>query len=392
MKISPSVKVAALSLGVIAAAFGGFRLYAYSQLQGFQLDVVEPGRVNLIAVQPTAGYRIVVSNGIAHLHAVDPDNPGLEAPDTNEQPERDSPRLPIRETLRGLQGDEDALGRLVMSVNKIKEDDLPPVRTVWTAEDLGRALDGDAGLRERLARSLHTTLDGRPTGELDFGALTNGIVVDSPVAVRVKVGGAERTLTARIQEPFKTLFAQSVENRVMEKFNPRREVIVGTYREEALKLTAPGANRQDVARAIRDRIDPERLAKLATPVERILRSVTVVVTDTQVRSASFEAYEGPNRQRLADLVLNLTEEGRMRLWKYSHEAMADRTRVTFLPGQRPRAAFQLLLTMDGVAIAAPRIRTELSEPDVRLLRIPSESLVEDAVKLIGEIASGKKNR
>jgi hypothetical protein len=76
------------------------------------------------------------------------------------------------------------------------------------------------------------------------------------------------------------------------------------------------------------------------------------------------------------LTLRLTEDGRMRLWKYSHDH----------PG------FQLLLTVDGVAIAAPRISTELVEPQVTLTQVRSETLVQDATDLIQSLTQGNAQK
>ena len=66
---------------------------------------------------------------------------------------------------------------------------------------------------------------------------------------------------------------------------------------------------------------------------------------------------------LYDLVLDLNDEGRDRLWKYS----------------RNKVGTQLLLIVDGVAIAAPRVRHELAQKTVTITQMPDKALIQDAI-------------
>ena len=133
-----------------------------------------------------------------------------------------------------------------------------------------------------------------------------------------------------------------------------------------------GGRREDVAGSLKTRIDRSSRAHLADAPERILRNFKVLVNESHMSGASSVSYEGPNRAILADVTLKLTHDGRMRLWKYSHEK----------PG------FQLLLIADNVAIAAPKIRTELAGDDVKLTGVPAGERKEDVVRFINEAAKG----
>jgi hypothetical protein len=366
-----------MALGTIVVVWAATIAYSSLRLSGFNPSRVEPGRVNLIALPRQSGYRVIVSNGIAHLVEAG-DEQKLESPDSDQQVQRDAPRLPIRELLQSLQGDPKALGKLTMAVNKMSEEAIPPNPVVWRTEDVESAILGDAVLRKRLERDLLMTLDGRPLEEFTVSAIQSGIVLEIPVPTEVPVGSETKTVVARVQEPFRTDFVSRVESRIAEKFNPTKEMLAGFYRDEAAKVAQQAAETgkwPDVAGMLRSRYSPSRIENLKRVPQELLEMVDVVVSDAHLTGAKFRAYDGPSKRKLCDIKLSVTEEGRMRLWKYSNRH----------PG------FQLLLTVDGVAIAAPRIRTELAEREVTLTRLPSEVLVSDAVDLINQTVSERKS-
>lgn len=379
MKVRSSTKFVVSTLAVAGAVFFGWKAYSNYVVGSYKPTPIQPGRVNLVAVLPAAGYRIIVSNGIAHLVEVrkeDLDSPDWSSSDADAEETRNAARLPIRDMLKALQGDAKAMGVLAMSVNKLSEDALPPGAEVWAAERIQRALDTPGPDRTALESTLHVTLDGTPLETLQISRLMDGIVVESPVPVRVRVGGEERTVTGYVREPYMAGLATAVENRLREKFNPTRETLVGIYREEARKLLAPDARREDVRRSLETRISPQRLAGFAAAPERILANTQVVINEAHLAGSSFKAREAADGSKSYDLTLRLSPDGRMRLWKYSHDN----------PG------FQLLLTVDGVAIAAPRISTELVEPQVTLTQVRSETLVQDATDLIQSLTQGNAQK
>jgi len=103
-------------------------------------------------------------------------------------------------------------------------------------------------------------------------------------------------------------------------------------------------------------------------------SAFVVITEDQIDKASFRASEvgtgNMNSQDsdsgMYDLDLHVTDEGRLRLWRYSKLHPHD----------------QLLLVSNGVAIAAPRIRHELVESDLTIVQMPDKGLLQEAVALL----------
>lgn len=374
MKVAAGIRAAGVGVAVLGVVWAALWIYPKVMLGNYVVVPVKPGKINLVAVHRLSGYRIIVSNGTAHLYEIQGDAQAFDAPDETSTAQ-DAARLPIRETLQSLQGDASALGKMVMSVNKMHEEDLPNVRIVWKAEDIQKALDGDQALRTKLEGNLNTRLDGTPLDTVSLEAIMSGIVIDEPVTVNVPVEGQLKPVTCRIQEPFKTLFAGAIEKKVNERFETSNEALLGYYREAANKILA-GGRKEDVAQSLKSHIEPATLQEKAVGPERILANTKVLVNENQMSGASYVTFEGPNRSILSDVTLRLTDDGKMRLWKYSHDN----------PG------FQLLLAVDGVAIAAPRIKTELAENEVKLTKVPSKDQVDEAVAFIKKTASGQKSK
>jgi hypothetical protein len=279
-------------------------------------------------------------------------------------------RLPLRELIETLQGKETSVGVLIMRLNEMEE---PNLRTkVWKAEDIQKALDGDKELEARLVKDLNVDLKGVPLDSINRQQLEEGIVIDSPVTIEFELAGTKRTMVGRVQETYQPMFAAAVENRLREKFNAPNEVVTGIYLEEAQPIIEAGSG-ENVRGSLTTRIDPRRLAGLADAPRRVLENTTVLLNESHVTSASYRNYDIGKGQTSNDVTIGLTENGRMRLWKYSHE----------------NQGFQLLFVVDTIAIAAPRITTELAESKITIRRVPSEDLVKDAIDLLNEIIKDK---
>jgi preprotein translocase subunit SecD len=122
-------------------------------------------------------------------------------------------------------------------------------------------------------------------------------------------------------------------------------------------------------------IAQDRLQSYAGPAQRILASADIVVNDEQIEEASYSSYEGTDGEKFFTLNFSLTDEGRKRLWKYS----------------RGRIGNQLLVVKDGIAIAAPKIRHELSDSNVDVTQLQEETLVKETVDLVRQLREGSKN-
>jgi hypothetical protein len=374
--MSASTKIAVGFVVLVAIIFGGYHFATGWMIGGKKFEPIEPGRVTLLGVAPGSGYRIIVANQIAQL--VEVGDGGFAAPgggDAGPTEGAIKKRLPMREMLQSLRGDEEALGRFLMILNEMGEGrgDYSPNAPVWKAEDLRKALDGDAEYEARLVKDLNVHLDGSPREEISKFSLENGILIDAPVPVRVLLGDEERTMIGRVKMPYRPQFIQRVEAQYREKF-ATDAMIAGHYVEEARRVLDDPNLKEDVRRTIESRIDEKYLARLAGPAEHILQRAHVIVNDSLIESATTRKTEGPDGKPLIDLRVRLTEEGRQRLWQYS----------------RNRIGTQLLLVVDGVAIAAPRVEHQLAQRDVTITQLPDPILVEDAVNIMNK--TGKDTR
>ena len=368
MKIQGSHKVAITVVSIILIVWLSWTAYANFRLQGVVLSPIKPGRVNVVAISPRAGYRIVVANQIAYLAEVDVDADGSMEMGSDSLSNKS--RLPLRELLQTLQGDESALGTLVERLNNWPETDLSPDAIVWTAEDIQSALDGDAELEAELVNDLNVEMDGTPLDRIDLTAIIEGIIIDSPVQMTIAVGDEMRTLVGRVREVYQPRFCRAVERRINERFNPPEEYIKGVYMEEADRQFEAGGG-EDVRASLLRKISPARLQGLTVRPEQVLENTIILLNEDYITSASYKSYDASRNQTFNDIAIGLTQEGRMRLWKYS----------------RDKVGFQLLFIVDTIAIAAPTITTELAERTVYIRQVPSEVLVKDAVEVLNDAIS-----
>jgi len=373
MRLRASTKIAVGAVLFGCLAIFGYRVVADRMLGNTNFPPLTPGKVNLVGIELGKTLAIRVENQIAQLveakqGAFESNEGGAEGPTEG----ANAKRVPIKDLLRALQGDELALGHLIMVMNERGEDESwPPIRNVWQATDIEKALQGDAAMQAKLERDLNMKLDGTPLDKLRLASYENGIIVESGVPVDITVDGVPKHLIGRIQTPYKPLIMQVVERRLKEKSEITNEMIAGYYGEEASKLLSGEAPKENVRQNLIALSDPTMLAPLAEKPAQILSSAKVIVTDAYIQSANYvQSVDGKNP--LYDLTIGLSDEGRRRLWAYS----------------RGRTGAQLLLISNGVAIAAPRIRHELATSDLTITQMHDKSLLDDMIETLH--ASGTK--
>lgn len=359
-----STKVFLSFIGLVALIYFGWQGYALSQLSNFKYESIQPGHINLIAVRPGLGYRILVANSIAQLADVPQGAFGASEQDYQDDAQATNKRLiPIREMLKSLQGDVAALSKITMKMNEINEDDLPPEPIIWTKEDVEKAIGGDAALKKKLESDINVTLDGQPLPVVRESALENGIVLDFPVPIKVRVGSEEKVLLARVKESFRPGFIQRVFARYSERPNITEAVIRASYIEEANELKDNPTRVENIAKNLQGRWSESRVQELGAAPSRLLGSTEVVLNESYISGAKVVSEEMSGGRMVHNLLIRLTESGRLRLWKYS----------------RSNPRFQLMFVVNGVAIAAPRISGELSSNEVRISQLTDERLVRNAV-------------
>ena len=359
----------AIVSGVIWLAWSG---YAYSQINSYKFRSIKPGIVNFVAVQPGAGYRILVANSVAQLAEVSEEE--FDRPESNDSASSSNDviskaKMPMRDMIGSMSGNTENLTKFVLSLNGMSVNDLPPVRVIWKSEDIDKAIAGDAKLKAKLETDLNTKLNGDPLEQIDPEALENGIVIEYPVSISVKIVDKIEKKVIRIQEAYRTGFASRVVDRYKEKAVVTPELLKGYYLEEAAKVQEGKNNREDLTKTLPDRYSKQRAETLAIAPERVLTNTEVILTEEFLSNAIAKESVASSGQRIFDIYLNLNHEGRMRLWKYSREH----------PG------FQLLMIVDGIAIAAPRIGSELATYDVKISQLTDKRLAFEAADRINQL-------
>lgn len=367
-------------LVLVGGAYFGYQFYARVEIDNKVLAPIEPGKVTLLGVDAGGqGYKVIVSNEIAQL--VQTPKGGLEAPTDlggggDDEDATDKRHVPLKEMVESLQGDTKALGELVTEMNdelrKYREDLIPGAPT-WTAADLQKAINGDKGLEKKFVHDTNVNLDGTPADFINVNALYAGITIDLPVPVKVMVKGQQQTLTAHVMVPYRAQFTKKVENDLNAKIKATTQEIKGYYLQEVSALNDNPAQREDVSRSVSSRLSPDVVEGYASAAERILANTSVILNENGILDAHRETVPTDAGKTVYDLVLDLTDEGRDRLWKYS----------------RHRTGTQLLLIVNGVAIAAPFVRHELEQKEVTITQMVDPDLVDDAVTTIK--AASKKS-
>lgn len=378
-----SFQIAIAFVVLVLGVYFGYQAYASRVIDGKKFSEIEPGKVTLLGVDAGGqGYKIIVSNEIAQLVQVSSDK--FDAPDQgvggdDESDATDKRHVPLKEMIQSLQGDTKALSELVIAMNddlRKAQEDIPANPVVWTADDLKKAIAGDKVLTKKFIHDTNTGLDGTPADFIDVSSLYAGIVIDLPVPVKVAVKGVEQTLTAHVRIPFRTQFTIKVEKSLSDKIknpNPTNDEIRGFYLAEAQKEKDTPQERENVAKSIQVRIGDDIIKGYAEAAERVLAKTKIILNEDFIQDAHKDTVETDQGKTLYDLVLNLTDEGRDRLWQYS----------------RHRVGTQLLLIVNGVAIAAPKVRHELAQSQVAITQMVDPDLVDDAVSTIK--AASKKS-
>ncbi|MDI9638937.1 hypothetical protein QPK87_27975 [Kamptonema cortianum] len=364
MKINPSVKFSLIVIAAGSIAYGAYWGYGEYMTRNFELTEVEPGRLTFLAVDTSAGFTIRVANSVAQLVQGER---GEFAADTETDPE--AKRIPIKEILGSMKGNEDDLAVLVKSLNKIAADEFHPDDVVWTEEDIEKALNGDNALREKLELDLNCKLDGTPGDQIKMKTLLNGLWIDVPIPIAWESDGTQKSHVARVKVHVHPKFAEEVANRINKEFEPSQAKIIGNFQDIARSYEREPGKKEDLRAKLMLITSNSRKESLARTPERILQASRVLLNGDMVTGASSSDYQDDKGRKFYRLHFKLSEEGKMRLWKYS----------------RNTEGFSLLVVVDGVAIAAPKIGSELMSNEVIVTGLRDKRLVDFALNTLNEI-------
>jgi hypothetical protein len=359
-----------IALGFVIVAGGSIYGYDYAMRKAIMSEhftQIKPGNVNLVGINAGAGFKIIVANQMAQLVQASDKFQGAESDSGGSTEGAIKKRVPIREMLEVLKGNEGALGSFIMKVNDRDEgDSWPPIRVEWTAERLKKAMGGDKVEQAKLEHDLNIQLDGTPLPYLDRASMENGIIINYPVPIHVRVGGVDKILEGRFREPYKPTLLSVLEKKLEDK-KITNEMMLGYY-EEGIKPILDGTTKKEnIRQAIENRLSAQNVKQLAEYPEKVLASAEVVVNDSHISGASYRSYDTTNG-KTNDLTIEMTDEGRKRLWQFSED----------------RVGTQLMLIVNGVAIAAPRISHELAQGELTITQMSDETLVKEAVNALNK--------
>lgn len=364
-----SVLIPAFILGAFALWWGGNLAYYKVFIESQPFPRIAPDDISLIGLQ-LRDERIIVSNGIAQLVRGNFGDFGADIESSGDMSgAAEGPRVPMKALIGTLRLEPPAASELVASLNEIDTADNPAPESIWDERDVLAALEGDAKARIKLETDLSTRLDGSASDAITPSLIRTGIFIRTRVQVQVPgAAGKKETVVAEILQPYRTRIASEVANHklIREGFQPTRAAWEGVY-DEVWRSAQEAGSVEDVAGSLRSLLSEERRKRLAQPAEQLLERVTVLLNSKFVRGADYEAVPRPNgKGDWYTVNLQISTEGRNRLWRYTHE--------------RPRC--QLLLVVDGVAIAAPIVQHEMKYSTIAITGVADEDLAQDAVNAV----------
>ncbi len=368
-KTRSSTKIAIGFVALVAILFFGWGKVSNMILGNVEYPPAIPGNVNVIGIDPGAGYKIIVANQVAQLTESSNNFGSNDSAEGGATEGATKLRIPISDMLGAIRGDTKAVGDFIMKMNGIRQDDnwpSQPELVTWKAEDLQKAFEGDKVLRKKLESQLNVTLEGRPLPTVSVAAISNGILVDYPVRLTVNQNGKSVEVVGRCLEPYKPRFIRDVEESYKDKANLTHEMIATYYTNAAQELLSHPSKCENVLNALKIYISPQHAKDKSLGPERVLKSATVVINESHIIDASYKKLQSNDGKWFFNLDLELNDEGRRRLWQYS----------------KKRPGTQILFTESGIAIAAPRIQHELAQSSLTITQLHDEGLVQEAIDAI----------
>lgn len=348
--------------------------FANDMALGEKLPPIKPSVVNIVGVDTSAGYHIVVQNQIAKLVQ---GGPGTFGPgDMSGDSEASDPQrkfVPIKEMLGALSGDKALLGEFVMKINEIQDTEWPVSAPIWTSQNIEKAIDGDKTLKSKLEANLNMHLDGSPLDHVDKDAMFDGIFVDIDVPIKLKNGEVLQAPVRQWYRPALVTNVTEVRVKSANKYYTMKDVATA-YASAAEEEAQQPARREKITRSLRSLYSPEKMGQLETAPERFINSVIPVLNENQIESAKELSLDG-SKGKVFTLVFKLSEEGKKRIWQFT----------------RDRVGSQLLVVVNGVAIAAPRIDHGINGDEVEINNLEDESMIQETIDTLKE-QQAKSNR
>ncbi len=368
MKLRSSTKIAIGFIFLLTLTIGGYQYWTRQMVANLKFEAVMPGVVSVVGIDPRYGYQLIVANQMAQLVKGDGgfQSTGTEA--SGAMSGAVEKRIPVREMLGTLSGDPKEIGEFVRIMNNIVQDEKWPTNApVWTSEDIDKAFAGDQALTKKLESDINMKLDGTPLPSIRPNALFNGILVNFPVTLTAASPSGPRTVEGRLELPYRPRLLRAVEGRLADK-NADNAMIAGYYAEEARKDLDNPAQRENVRELLGGLYSESRVNELRQAPEHVLKGAQVLINETHITSARSEEVLGGNEKQYK-LTMQLSDEGRKRLWKYSSN----------------RVGSYVMLVVNGVAVAAPKISHPLTQDELTVGGMGDLTLVNETVDAMNKV-------
>lgn len=357
-RILPSIKIAIL----VAAAVGGLYGYRYIEKQRLlarPLATILPGRFTMLGLEEDSGYSIIIAGETAYIR-----EGRVEGTFSSSSDAQAGQRVPTADLLEAKAGDLQSVGRLVTKMNDLIPDPekTPQLPKLWSQGDIEKALSGDKKLRTQLSEDLGSPLSpGEAMPRLTLAAIDNGIVVRVLVPVTLDMPEGMTTVLGPVDRLYQPQAARELAMKTESKPLPPAAAIK-LYQ----KLLA--GSKGNVAQELRNLYTPATLKMYAEKPQDLLSKTCVVLTEKFVNGASMtEAPPDPLQTRSTySLSLDLTDEGRARLYRYSAEHGGKR----------------ILVIYDGAALTASNLTPYLNVSSFDVTRLRDRRIVTDVVNLI----------
>ncbi len=346
-----STKIALGFVLVAAGLWTGYQLYSSSRSGAIKWVDLQPGRLNLLGISEHSNFYPIHSNKLVYL---------VEGVVKSES-KADGRKIPLHDVLETLQGNTEALSKLSNFIFKIDPDKFPHKAVIWTFPQVQKALNGDQQLSAQLENDLNIKLDGTPLPHIKQKAFENGILIQTPITVAVPALKGQQ-LKGYILEPYRPLFAKHLERRLQKciQINPK------TLQENYHAILRSPSKQENVMQSLQHYVSSKRIQNNSKLVERFLQNFKIILTEKFILSANNIHDKAYQSSRYSYLKLKLSNEGYMRLWKYT----------------RDHKDAKLLLTFDGVGVASPELKGELLHPEITLTSLPNQKLTATIISMI----------
>jgi hypothetical protein len=281
-----------------------------------------------------------------------------------------SKKLPIDLVLQAFAGNPQALGRLASYLCNTHEPTPLSTGNTWSIQDIRKALSGEEPLLSQLQSSLNTKLNGMPLPSLNRPTIDEGILLKLPL--RVQLPFSSKVLEGYYLEPFRSHCIRKFEEKLQSELSLDQKRLKKIYHA----CTQHPHPHPTLEQELLEQINPSRYQCISQSIQETLKKFVILLNEDHILSAHTINYKTQTNQTLCKLVFKLHEQARLRLWKFSRE--------------NPHS--HILLTVDGIIIATPLIKGELSSDEVAITTFAETSLLKKVMEIIEKkTIKGKKS-